>query len=484
MYGKFTGIDFNGKTIRICTVHRGFREQRMQEFFSVEPGNGNPESSEELKRVITDSGSRLGTISTNISANPLTIRVIKFPFSDPKKIDKVYGFELENVSTFDPDEKLHSYHLTKLEKGSEIIVCMYEKESMADFLGDLDQAGIDPSMVTFSPLAFSALNKHLPGKRPLLLVDTGNGQINFSVFDENGLRRVRSSALTDESLIEVLESGGNDISVEDVKDGLEHFVAELKKTSHFFESELRQRIELFVLTGEICRINGLETHVSDLLERDVQRIYISELGINSSPFFARAYSLALYGGGNGGGHSLNLRTGDFEYEGKSDEIRKVFLVPGVLLLIFICLAFYKTASDYYTLEKNVNDLRTQIQNEVRETFPNVSNVPDPVKFMEDELGKVEEKLQLIEEVKGGSTPLDVLRDLSLSIPEDVDLKLDEVRFETGKNLKVWARCDSYKEIAALEESLAASGRFENVSREQVNRAVNNTIKFVLALALK
>ncbi len=371
-----------------------------------------------------------------------------------------------------------------MDKGSEIIVCMYEKEQLRYFLEDLNRADIDPSFVTFYPLAFSSLDKHLPDKRPLLLVDTDNSEISFSLFDSNGLRRVRSSAGIDAGIRDVLESGRNDITVDEVREGLERFVAELKKTAHFFESELRQRIELFVLSGDICKITGLENFVSESLERDVQKIYISELGRNNSPYFARAYSLALYGAGNGGGHALNLRVGDFEYAGKSNEFKKIFLAPAVLILIFISLAFYKTASDYYTLENNVEDLRAQIQSEVNKTFPNASNIPDPVKFMQDELGKIEEKLQLIEEVKGSSTPLDVLRDLSLSIPENIDLKLDEVRFESGKKLKVWARCDSYKEIAALEKTLADSGRFENVSREQVSRAVNNTIKFVLALVLK
>lgn len=484
MYGKFTGIDFNGNNVRICTVQSGFREQRIEKFFSIKTGEDRPVNSEEFRNALEHNGSLFGNVSTNIPGNPLTIRVIKFPFSDPKKINKVYGFELENVSTFDPGEKLHSYHLVRFDKGSEIIVCMYEKDQMRHFLEELNHNDIDPSFVTFSPLAFSSLNKYLPEKRPLLLVDTGNNEISFSLFDENGLRRVRSSAAIDPGIREALDAVSGDISADEVKDSLENFVAELKKTAHFFESELRQRIELFILSGDICRITGLEKYLAESLERDVEKIYISELGRNNSPFFARAYSLALYGARNGGGHGLNLRVGEFEYAGKSYEFKKIFLAPAVLMLIFISLAFYKTASDYYTLESNVEDLRSQIQGEVKETFPNASNVPDPVKFMQDELGKIEEKLQLIEEVKGGSTPLDVLRDLSLSIPENVDLKLDEVRFESGKKLKIWARCDSYKEIAALEKTLADSGRFENVSREQVSRAVNNTIKFVLALVLK
>jgi len=481
MYGKFTGIDFSGKRVHVCTIKSGFREQKIERFFSLDTGNDNSQRSKVIRENISDISAQLGDISTNFPEKPLSIRVIKFPFSDPKKIDKVYKFELENVSTFDPEEKLHSYHLVKLEKGAEILVCMYDKQHIGDFLESLQSEKIDPRSVTFSPLAFSTLNDDLPEQRPLLLVDAGIDEMSFSLFDENGLRRVRSSGGIPATLADAIDSD-KEISVEGLKNDLEEFVEELKKTAHFFESEFRKRIEVFVLTGDLCRINGIEAFIKNSLDREVQRIYIDSIGRKNSPFYAKSYALARYIGLNGNG--LNLRIGEFAYAGKTNQFKKIFLVPGVLMMVFLALIFYKTASDYYTVKSNVDNLQKQIRSEVKTTFPNVGSIPDPVKFMQGELGKIEEKLQLIEEVKGSSTPLDVLRDLSLSIPDNVDLKLDEVRFESGKKLKVWARCNSYKDIAALEKTLSDSGRFENVSREQVSRAVNNTIKFVLALVLK
>ena len=96
----------------------------------------------------------------------------------------------------------------------------------------------------------------------------------------------------------------------------------------------------------------------------------------------------------------------------------------------------------------------------------------------------QEKLEIIEEVKGSSTPLDVLRDLSITFPLNSGMKVDELRFETGKKVKMWGRCGSYKELASIEQILNDSKRFTDVKRDQVSRSVNNTVKFVVSMTVK
>lgn len=481
MYGNFTGIDFGGKSIRFCTIRKGFRDQKVETFYRVdidETGN----AAEVISSETSDKAALLGDVCTNFPYRPVSTRVIKFPFSDPKKIEQVYRFELENVSTFDPEEKLHSYHLVKYEKGSDVLVSMYEKEHMKEFLETFENSETEPGCVTFTPVAFSSLDHYLPSKRPLLLVDVGENEISFSLFDERGLKRVRSSTYPGEEILNLIDSDTVEIN-EGIGQKLDGFLNELTKTSHFFESELKRRIELFVLNGELCRITGVEKFLEEKLHRSVQNIYIDELGRKASPEFSRAFALALYGSG-GGEHPMNLRTGEFEYANRKNMLREVFLVPAVLATILLALMFYKTASDYYTLKSQAETLRQEIQAEVKKTFPNAGNVAQPVAFMESEVNKVRSKLRVIENIKGGASPLEVLRDLSISVPENIDLKLDEIRFETNNRIRVWARCDSYMEIATIEEALSRSGNFSSVSREQVSRAPNNTIKFVLALEMK
>ena len=103
--------------------------------------------------------------------------------------------------------------------------------------------------------------------------------------------------------------------------------------------------------------------------------------------------------------------------------------------------------------------------------------------MEAEVVKLQDKLELIEEVKGGSTPLDVLRDIAITFPGYLNIRLDEIRFESGKRVKIWGRCSSYKDIATIEKILSDSKRFKDVERDQVSQSVNNTVKFVISMVV-
>ncbi len=489
MYGKLIGIDCSGSELKICVVHAGIRGSKVVDTLCVKPysdthiigATSTTQKAQIIADAIKDKIEHRGDICLNVPFSPFSVRVIKFPFSDPKKVEKVYRFELENVSTFDPEETVHSYHLVETENGSEIIVGVFDREKIRAFLLELKKFGVDPRYLTFSPLAFNSLNGQLPKERPIVLIDTSGEEMSFSLFDERGLRRVRYSTSIGKYISYLAERmPQHEVAVDN--DGVSSFISEIRRTVHFFESEIKKEVRSFILSGDICDIENIESFFGEILEANVQKINIGEIEKNEASQFARAFALANYPI-KGGPHPFNLRVGEFEFEGGTYELKRNFLVPSILFLVFISLLFYQRISYYYSLSNQVKELRREIQQEIVSVFPKATNVPDPVGFLESELKKIDQRLQLIEEVKGDHTPLDVLRKLSLSIPENIKFSVDEIRFEDGKKIKIWGRCDSYKEIASLEEVLSESGRFKEVNREQVSRAPNNTIKFVLSLVV-
>ena len=136
----------------------------------------------------------LGTRAiTGICSSPLLLRVLKFPFTDSKKLRGVFRFELENSTGFTLGEDvLSDYHEVRRPEGAEIIVPAFEKEAFEDYLGSLRESGVDPDQVTFTSVAFSSLGELIEGPRPLLLIDADQDHLNFSFFDESGLSRVRN----------------------------------------------------------------------------------------------------------------------------------------------------------------------------------------------------------------------------------------------------------------------------------------------------
>ncbi len=252
---------------------------------------------------------------------------------------------------------------------------------------------------------------------------------------------------------------------------------------HFFEIELKEEIKTILVSGALSQPGGLCDLLKKEFSRDVKKLFIPDLGVDNSPIYAKSYALALYGSTFRSGY-LNFRKDDFKYAGMDHELRKVFMAPAVLFAVLILLLIYNNASRYLELRREVNMLETQISQVVKDTFPDVKVIPRPVEYMESEVSELREKLNMIEGVQGASTPLEVLRNISTMLPDNIKVTLNDVRFEGGNNVKIQGVCDSYQEVTEIEEALSKSEIFETVTRNQTGNTVKGKTKFEISLVLK
>lgn len=496
MYGRFVGLDIGRKDIRVSLIKRGLRDVQLLQTISVERWPSADGDSDSLAEMFKAYSLPKGDIAASISETPTSFRVVNFPFSDPKKIDQVYEFELENISTFDPRDKFHGYHLVKNDAGSEALICVLEKDQVADLVESYNEHGIDPQIITYTPLALGALDEFVSSERPLLLIDLGDSEISYSLFDDNGIKRARSSTKSLETFLNNLYKnkepdyncdfsqlaiGSGDS--ENLEELFAPILSEIKKTIQFFELEVKNEIKSVEISGPLSLIGGLSEYLKDTLSKDVGKIYIPDIGADKSPLYAKSYALALYGSSFKSGY-LNFRKGEFKYVGVDHELKKVFMVPGVLLGILILFLIYSSASSYYDLKGNVNEIEAQIAQVVKSTFPEAKVIPKPIGYMKSEVAKVREKLDLIEGVQGAQTPLDVLKDISRSLPENLKLTVNEIKFENSNTIRIQGVCGSYQEVAEIEKALTKSGIFETVTRNQTGNAIDGNTKFEISVVLK
>ena len=495
MYGRFVGLDIGKSVVRVSLIKRGLRDVQLLQTLSAPIPQGQLQNPEYLTELFKENSLPRGDVAVSLNENPTSIRIIKFPFSDSKKIDQVYEYELESISTFDPAEKIHSYHLVKNDSGSEAIACIFEKDHVETLLDTLNSAGIDPKVITYSPLAFGALNNELEGKRPLLLVDIGETELGFSLFDSEGLLRVRSStqpielffqSLRDKTGVSELDYSGalfGEGGETDRKECTAPIVNEIKKTIQFFELEVKEKINTILVSGPLSLIPGTQEHLSTELNREIKKLYIPELGVDKSPLFGKSYALSLYGSAVKSGY-LNFRKDEFKYIGVDKELRKVFTAPAVLAAIFILVLIYGSVSNYFSLKSEVKEREAGIAEVVKAAFPDVRAIPRPVQYMESEVQKLRDELNLIQGVEGGPTPLDVLRDISVSLPRSIKLTVNEIKYEGENRVRIRGICDSYQEVTEIEEALSKSEMFESVNRDQTGNAVDGKTKFEISVYLK
>lgn len=497
MYGKFVGLDLGRDSTKAVLISRGFRDLNVVHALTFRSALVDRYDLHSVRTVFSENSFPTNDVAVAIPNEPTSVKVIQFPFVEPKKIDQVYGFELEGVSTFDPDEKIHGYHLVRRGNRADALVCVFEREDVQNLLNACTSQGIDPKVLTYGPIAMAALEGYVPKERPLIIINIGATQIGFSVFDGGGLRLVRSTSKAGNTVTErisnilgipyddaesIKREGLVGECASTVQESLSGILAEVKKTIKFFEMELKQDIETVLLCGGMSQLPGLADHFKDTLGKEVRQIFIPELGL-ASPNLAQAFALALYGSALKRG-GLNLRKGEYQYSGSDEELKKKFIMPSVLLLLILILSLYRHGSSYFELKGRVSRIERKIEETVKEAFPDIKVIPKPVEFMESEFNKVNGKLELVQGIVGKTPPLEVLKELSLAVPPNISLTIDEIDFPNDTTVKIIGRCDSYQQVANIEKALAESGRFAKVNRDSTNPSVNNQIKFQISLAVK
>lgn len=485
MLGSAVGFDFSAGKVRAVEIRKGLRKTEIAKTSLDEAGLGEFVSGELSPGFQSVTG---------ISSPPLFLRVLEFPFRDSRKIRKVYRFELESAAGFGVgDENVYDYHEVRGGEGTEVIVPAFRRDDFETYLESTRAAGLDPSCVAFSPVAFSSLGDMIEGERPLLLVDMDGEHLNFSFFDESGLRRARNC---DDALrkvkrnlgLEVLDFGeiaGDPARKKEFFDGCGPITDEIRKTARYFGGETGSEARSFVLTGGACALDGIEDVLGESLGKRVERISLPQLGPEDSPFFARAYALALYGSSSGrGGGKVNFRRERYRPPGAGKDLLRTFRVPVALFAgLFLLVAFSKVTG-VVSARSQISSLRSQMEKEIRQEFPDALGRPDPFAFSREKLESVRLKLETVKGIRGAHSPLEVLMAVSGSVPEAVGMTLDEIRIEDGGEIRIRGRCGSYNEIASIEKAFSESRRFAEVRREKVEKAVNDTLKFEMSMVVK
>ncbi len=497
MIGKFIGVDLDSSKIRLCVIKRGFRKTELISFKDIEipPGGG---SVSELLSYHLKNEAISTDIATSVPSSPVSMRILNFPFSDIKKIDQVYNFELENASSLQTEDNMNSYHIVKnKDGGADVLVCMFKTEEIADTLSIFEQAQLNPRVLTYSPLALDAVSEHLESSRPLVVVSIGQVATNFTLFTDNGVSRVRSSSAALESIInKYSELSGEDhnTSADKVtagfrgqddkvlKQAFSYLFSEIKKTLKFFEFDSKREIQKVLLAGDASIIPGVLEQIKLDINKDISIVRFADMSKEKSAVYLNSYALALYGSDTLAG-KLNYRKDDYKFTSKDEETRKALYIPALLLAALFVLVLVRNSINYIRVNSEYKKLSSQIEKSVKEVFPEVKVIPRPVEFMQNQVTRVNSELDLIAGIKSGKTPLDIMRTLSTTIPISSSVTFDELNFTDDKSLRLKGRSKSYDDIAKVEKALNDSGHFENVVRSSAGSALDK-IKFEISLEIK
>jgi general secretion pathway protein L len=153
---RIVGLDLAGDKVRVVALESGFRGFSVLEARSVAlPEGGTP--GERLKAALAQlPRSEDDTVAVALPGSQVASHLVTLPFTDARRIERVLPAEVEGAIPFDLEDVVWDHAVLSQANGrTEVLVGVVKKSALQEALAQLAEAGVDPRVVTFAPLALA-----------------------------------------------------------------------------------------------------------------------------------------------------------------------------------------------------------------------------------------------------------------------------------------------------------------------------------------
>ena len=153
---RIVGLDVSGDKVRLVALESGFRGFSVLEARSVAlPEGATP--GERLKAALAQLPRAEDDIfAVALPGTQVASHLVTLPFTDNRRIEQVLPGEVEGAIPFDLEEVVWDHAVLSQANGrTEVLVGVVRKSVLQQALASLAEAGVDPRLVTFAPLALA-----------------------------------------------------------------------------------------------------------------------------------------------------------------------------------------------------------------------------------------------------------------------------------------------------------------------------------------
>jgi general secretion pathway protein L len=350
---RIVGLDVGADKVRLVALESGFRGFSLLEARSVAlPDGGTP--AERLKAALSQlPRSPDDTIAVALPGAHVASHVVTLPFTDARRIEQVLPAEVEGAIPFDLDEVVWDHAVLSQANGrTEVLVGVVRKSALQQTLAQLGEAGVDPRVVTFAPLALAT-----PAERGMVsrdgvapegaaaeaVLDAGPDRADFCLLEGGHAVLARSLSSAGRAVWEAARTDPR---------ALDRLLSPITRD---LKISLRMRgkaagVARVLLAGELARLPEAAEKLSAQLAVPVEPIALkgeaAQVTDGSGADYALALGLALRAQQPHG--RLNFRKGEFAFTRDLSQVRghlaKIGIAAAVLLALAMVLGIARVAS--------------------------------------------------------------------------------------------------------------------------------------------
>lgn len=426
MSRKVLGLDIRLDRVSAVLVKSSLRESRIAACLTVPIPETAPDPAGAWRAALEAVAGKMDLAGADCAVSMPAVffstRTLRVPFVNAKKIRMVLPFEMEPSLPFQADDLAIDFSLlpgASRPDETEVLAVAVEKARLAAVLDALAGIAIDPERVTLSGLSSAAwIGRNAAPEDALLCLDVSQTFGALFLVASNAVRLIRSFPLPTDppARARAVQS---------------HVRTTLGAIGEI--EGLPQEPSEGILTGD-----GWEGMDIDALSSSLQLALSpadlrASLNVHIEDDLLPAWDAACMDGALAlalaeieGVECLNFHHGQFPGKKIVSRYRSPLIRTGALAAVVLLLMFASVIIQSYLQQRRLAELDQQIAAVFSETFPEVKKPADPYQQMQIGLQELKKNAALPGEAAPAARSIDVLKNISDSIPEEITVVFERV----------------------------------------------------------
>lgn len=496
MARRILGLDVGSHTVKAVELRQTLRDLEVVQLRSLRLDGGAPSPGAELREFLRQHDLPGEHVVTSLPGDRASVRRVRFPFTDRRKIAPAVPFEIESQVPFELDDFVLDWQIVaEGADGAEVAVTLAPRGEMALLLETLGEAGAGPRVVEAEGLVLGhlAATYELPGVR--LLADLGHRKTTLCLLDEGRPVAARTLALGGLAVTRALagERGLDEDEAERLKieQGVlgargsaaaaavvERLAREMVRSIGSLETTPgggpRRRVERVDLVGGTAHLHGVDAVLGERLGLPVARLALpsGDLGPDllaggDPALFAPAVALALRGSSRACTR-MNLRKDDMAPRIDLGALRREFRGTAWLVAAALLLWLGSVGTTWYVQERRAEALEDRARVLYEQAFPGRPVPGNVLAAMQESVRSVQRRADTLGVYGGSLSALDVLTEISARVPEELDVVFEELSID-GQIVQIKGHSPSFGTVDRLRKELSGDEAFARISVGDITR---------------
>jgi general secretion pathway protein L len=517
MIAECVGLDIGQTAIKAVRFRRRLTGRESVEYFHQLVPHGGQKHTEPAQRTamlrnfLWQHGLYAsGEIVTALPCQDVFIRTLSFPFRDVSKLAQVVPFEMENLIPMPlEDVTIGSLLLPARESeegaakatGSDVLVTAAPKTKIAEHLGFMASADLNPSAITIDGMALFSVSQFLkeegaqvPGD--MAIIDVGASKTTLCLVHEGrpvllrtvlwgGNHLTLALAVRHACSFAEAERRKRAMAVQEVDAWLEPVLKELRVSLHAYEGTVHQRLTHCWVSGGGSKLREMSGHMAHQLGL-VPVGPRQGFGSSCPRAFSIAFGLAIHPNIvrprwksrlAGSGLAIDFKSGTDAASTTTDvskQDRRLALWGGLILAV---LGLLDLSVRVALKDSTVKNLKSGLQAQYEQTFGPGASPGEELDQARYRQSQLEKGLSILDGTH--YNVLAALAELVKHVPPGVPLKVRDLTID-GTSVHLEGETTTFDAVEKIKQAFVTDETFQDVSISDTRvGAVPNQVVFRL-----